>query len=58
MDVLRQSYQNNAQTGIFNARQSEIEEDFKALNGYINDTAKLENKPYIQLIAVITGTKN
>ena len=58
MDVLRQSYQNNAQTGIFNARQSEIEEDFKALNSYINDTAKLENKPYIQLIAVITGTKN
>ena len=58
MDVIRQSYQNKAQTGILNARQSEIEEDFKALNSYINDTAKLENKPYIQLIAVITGNKN
>ena len=58
MDVIRQSYKNNAQTGILNVRQSEIEEDFKALNNYITDTAKLENKPYIQLIAVITGTKN
>ncbi|WP_294460714.1 DEAD/DEAH box helicase [uncultured Ruminobacter sp.] len=58
MDVIRQSYKNNAQSGIFNARQAEIEEDFNALNNYINDTAKLENKPYIQLIAVITGNKN
>lgn len=58
MDVIRQSYKNNAQSGIFNARQAEIEEDFNALNNYIKDTAKLENKPYIQLIAVITGNKN
>ncbi len=50
-------YADSRQKALLTNKQREIEENFTNLRNYMKDTAELENDPYIQIIAVIAGTR-
>jgi len=57
MDFFYSLYDDSRQKNLLNIKQGEIEENFKNIRDYMKDTAELERDPYIQIIAVISGTR-